>query len=106
MYCQFNAPHPTATPSDWSSEDWDGQKAKASEQCPLFDFNILEKQIQKTPQGRAQDISQDTMQDVTTDKQETDLVNGIQDLTLEPKLDVQNLTDILAPPPDVPRDKK
>ena len=43
--------------------------------------------------------------DVTTDKEETDLVNGIQDLMLEPKLDVQNLTDILAPPPDMPEVK-
>ena len=86
---------------DWSSKDWDGKKAKAREQCPLLDFNVLEMQIQKTLQDRAQDIPQDMMHDITTDKQETDLVNGIQDLMLEPKLDVQNSTDLLAPPPDV-----
>ena len=43
--------------------------------------------------------------DITIDKQETDLVNGIQDLTLESKLDVQNLTDVLAPPLDMPEVK-
>ena len=35
----------------------------------------------------------------------TDLVNGIQDLMLESKPDTQNLTDILAPPLDVPEVK-
>ena len=58
-YCQFDSPHPSATMSDWSSKDWDGEKAKARKQCPLLDFNILEKQIQKTLQDRAQDIPQD-----------------------------------------------
>ena len=105
IYCQFNAPHPSATLSDWSSEDWDGNKARAREQCPLLDFKILEKQIQEMLQDRAQDITQDTTHDVTTDKQETDLVNSIQDLMLEPKSDAQNLTYILAPPLDMPEVK-
>ena len=39
--------------------------------------------------------------DATVDKQETDLIDGIQDLTLKPKQDAQNVTDILAPPPEV-----
>ena len=39
------------------------------------------------------------------DKQETDLVNSIQDLTLEPKQDIQNSTDVLAPPLDAPESK-
>ena len=56
-------------------------------------------------QERAQDISQDTTLNITTDKQETNLVNGIQDLMLESKLDAQNLTDLLAPPLDVPEVK-
>ena len=105
MYCQFDAPHPSANLSDWSSKDWDGNKAEAREQCPLLDFKILEKQIQKTLQDRAQDIPQDMTHNVTTDKQETDLVNGIQDLTLESKSDAQNLTDVPAPPPDMPKVK-
>ena len=105
MYCQFDALHPSATLSDWSSEDWDGNKAKAREQYPLLDFKILEKQIQKTLQDRTQVIPQDTIHNVTIDKQETDLVNGIQDLMLESKLDTQNLTDIPAPPLDMPEEK-
>ena len=52
-------------------------------------------------QDRAQDILQDMTHDITTDKQETDLVNGIQDLRLESKSDAQNLTDVLAPPLDM-----
>ena len=96
-YCQFNTPHPSETPSDWSSEDWDGDKARAREQCPLLDFKILEKQIQKI----LQDTLEDMTHDVTTDKQETDLVNGIQDLMSESKLDTHNLTDIPALPLDV-----
>ena len=43
--------------------------------------------------------------DATADKQETDLVNSIQDLTLESKQDTQNLTDIPALPLDVPEVK-
>ena len=37
-YCKYDAPHPSTTLSDWSSEDWDGKKAKAREQHPLLDF--------------------------------------------------------------------
>ena len=43
--------------------------------------------------------------DATTDKLETDLVNSIQDLMLESKLDTQNSTDVPAPPLDVPEVK-
>ena len=94
-YCKYDAPHPSTTPSDSLSEDWDGKKAKAREQCPFLDLNILEKQIQKTLQDRAQDIPQDMTYDIATDKQETDLVNCLQDLMLELKLDIQNLTEVL-----------
>ena len=104
-YCKYDAPHPLATLSDWSSEDWDGDKAMAREQCPLLDFNLLEKQIQKTLQDRAKDIPQDTTHDNTIDKQETDLANGIWDLTLKEDANVQNLTDALAPPLDVSEEK-
>ena len=58
-YCKYNAPHPSPTPSDWSSEDWDGDKAKAREQRSLIDFKLLDNQIQDT----IQDITQDTSQD-------------------------------------------
>ena len=49
-YCKYDAPHPSTIPSDWLSEDWDGEKAKAREQHPLLDINLLEKQLQKTLQ--------------------------------------------------------
>ena len=37
-YCKYEAPYPSPEPSDWSSEDWDGEKAKAREQKSLIDF--------------------------------------------------------------------
>ena len=42
---------------------------------------------------------------ITIDKQETGLINGIQDPMLESKPDGQNSTDIPAPPLDVPEVK-
>ena len=105
MYCKFNAPHPSTTPSDWSSKDWDGNKAKARQQCSLLDFKLLEQQIQKTLQDRAQDTQQDMTHDATADKQETDLIDGIQYLTLELKQDIQDSTDIQAPLLDMPKAK-
>ena len=97
MYCKFDIPHPSITLSDWSSKDWDGRKAKAKEQMPLFDFRLQEQQLQKT--------LQDMTQDVVPDKQEMDLINRMQDLTLEQNQDMQNKTDILAPPLDMPEVK-
>ena len=38
IYCKYDAPHPSAIPSDWSSEDWDREKAKVREQKSLVDF--------------------------------------------------------------------
>ena len=101
MYCQLDAPQPSATPSDWSTQDWDGDKAKAREQYPFLTFKILEKQIHKTLQDRAHDVPQDTTLDITTDKQETNLVNDM----LESQSDSQNLTDELALRLDVPQVK-
>ena len=40
-----------------------------------------------------------------TDDQQPDLVNGMKDLTLHSKPDVQNLIDMPAPPPEVPEEK-
>ena len=45
MFCrhmyllQVQSPHPSPIPSDWSSKDWDGEKAKAREQRSLIDFD-------------------------------------------------------------------
>ena len=96
-YCAYNAPHPSPAPSDWSSEDWDWDKAKAKEQRLLINFKLLDTQ------------AQNTIQETMIDRQEKDLVNGIDNLmldadktapvdTLAPKLD---MTDILAPQPDM-----
>ena len=76
-YCKYDAQHPSATLSEWSSEDWDGKQAKAMEQCPLLNFNLLEKQLQKTLQDRAQDVPQDIPHDSIVDKQEVDLMKCI-----------------------------
>ena len=35
-YCKYEAPHPSPKPSDWSSEDWDREKAKVREQKSLI----------------------------------------------------------------------
>ena len=35
-YCEQGAPHPSPQGSDWSSEDWDGTKAKTREQNDLL----------------------------------------------------------------------
>ena len=37
-YCRQDAPHPSPIHSDWSSQDWDDDKAKAKEQKSLIDF--------------------------------------------------------------------
>ena len=37
-YCKYEAPHPSPVPSDWSSKDWDGEKAKVRQQKLLVDF--------------------------------------------------------------------
>ena len=102
-YCKYDAPHPSATPSDWSGEDWDGEKAKAREQCPLLNFNLLEKQLQKILQDRAPDVPQDVLHDSFKDRQEVDISKGLRSLTL--KEDTQNSTDALALLPDVSEKK-
>ena len=40
IYCKYEAPYPSPIPSDWWSEDWDGEKAKAREQRSLNDLNF------------------------------------------------------------------
>ena len=45
-------------------------------------------------------MPQDTRHNTAVDKQETHLIDGIQDLTLEPKQDIKNLTDIPVFPQD------
>ena len=90
-YCKQGAPHPSPQELDWSSEDWDGTKAKAREQTnSLMGYN--------TPRPHT-DIEQ------TTDVNEiafSKLQIGQSDLK-EEKLEV---TDSLIPPPltEMPED--
>ena len=39
-FCKQNTPHPSPIHSDWSSKDWDGDKAKAKEQKSLIDPDL------------------------------------------------------------------
>ena len=39
-FCRQQVPHPLPDQSDWSIEDWDGDKAKAREQNPIVKFDI------------------------------------------------------------------
>ena len=75
-YCKYDAPHPLTTPLDWSSEDWDGKKAKAREHCPLLDFNLLEKEIWKTLRDLTQDVSHNLLD--IDNKIEKDLTQDFQ----------------------------
>ena len=90
-YCKFDAPHSPTTPLDWSSEDWDGNKAKAREQCPLLDFNFLEKQIKKTLQDLIQDILLDLWDNDS--KIGKDWMKDMQALTLKEDMDTQTVAD-------------
>ena len=100
-YCKYDTPHPSMTPSDWSSEDWDGEKVKAREQCPLLDFNQLEKQLKQTLQDPIQDISQNTLDDHMVEKS---LSKDLQALTLNEDVDNQNLVDTQETRPEVLED--
>ena len=60
------------TPSDWFSEDWDGEKAKAREQCSLIDYKQLEQQLRQTLQDPIQDVSPKTLDDNTLEKSLSD----------------------------------
>ena len=46
-FCRQQASHPLLVQSDWSSEDWDGDKAKDREQNPLLSFDIPKPETDK-----------------------------------------------------------
>ena len=55
-YCKQDAPHPSPVNSDWSSEDWNGNKARAREtNKSLIDFEALN---QKTDMEKTMDIDE------------------------------------------------
>ena len=86
-------------PSDWSSKDWNGDKAKVREQHSLIDFNQLERQLNQTLQNSTQDTSLETLHDKTPDKKLTD---NFQAMTLSEGKNRQDLpnnqTDKLEAP--------
>ena len=85
-YGTCNAPHISPAPSDWSGQDWDGDKANVREQRSLIDIKLVDAQVQ------------DTTWETMLDRQEKELVNGVDNLMLDQ--DKTALTDTLAPPPD------
>ena len=90
-YCKDEAPHPSPVQSNRSSEDWDGNKAKAKEQKSLIDF--------KPPKPD----SDKELTDQLTDVRQVILVDDIpfQNLTTgqdKPKKEPQETTNTLVPP--------
>ena len=82
--CKYETPHPSPTPSDWSSKDWDGEKAKAMEQRSLIAFDPPKPDLRQMTNS--------------------EIVNNlpIQNLTIQEdkKEEVPEITDTLVPPPE------
>ena len=86
-YCKQGAQNPSPQNSDWSSEDWDGDKAKAREQSKsLIDFS--------DPKHRM-----DTEQTTDLDKVSFSKLQIGQDDQREEPLEVM---ESLVPPPPPP----
>ena len=47
-HCKYEVPHPSPIPSVWSSEDWDGEKAKAREWRSLIDSDPPKPDLRQT----------------------------------------------------------
>ena len=47
-FCRQQVPHPSPNQSDWSSKDWDGEKAKAKEQNPFFKSDTLKTEAENS----------------------------------------------------------
>ena len=88
-YCKYDTPHPSPVPSDWSSEDRDGDKARNREQKSLID-TLLDKETQ----------------DGTQEKQEKHLISDLENLTLEQDKTTPNMTDTLIPPLETLEEKQ
>ena len=52
-------------------------------------------------QDRKQDTPQDMTHDITKNEQDTELIIGVQSLTLELQSDMQNLMDAMTSPSDM-----
>ena len=93
--CKHEASHPSPVHSDWSSEDWDGDKAKAKEQKSLIDFELPKPDSDKE------------LTDQLTDVRKVILVDDIpfQNLTMgqdKPKVEPLEATSTLIPSPVAP----
>ena len=84
-YCKHVAPHPSPIQIDWSSEDWDGEKAKAWEQTSLIDFDPPKPDSKQT-------INLETADDLPIQN-----LSIHEDQKEEESLEV---TDVLVPPPE------
>ena len=71
-YCKYEAPHPSQVPSEWSSKDWDGDKAKAKSKSHLLTSCHLKQKMT----GK--------VMDVTLEKQEMEMTTDLQRLTIQP----------------------
>ena len=60
VWCKQQAPHPLPVQLDWSSEDWDGNKAKARGQGSLMIF--------KFPKPEAHKLTLDLIDDIPIQK--------------------------------------
>ena len=47
LCCRQDALHPSPIHSNWASEEWDGDKAKAKEQKTLIDFDVPTQKLGK-----------------------------------------------------------
>ena len=70
FYCKDQAPLPFPVHSDWSSKDWDDDKAKAKEQKSLIDFKLPEPNNEKgtdqqTDVGKVKEVDDLPFQNLT-----------------------------------------
>ena len=79
-YCKYDTPHPLTLPSDWSSKDWNRDKAKAREHCSLLDFDKLEQQLNQTLQNSVHNTLLETLHDKMPDKK---LMDDFQAMSLK-----------------------
>ena len=82
-YCKYDAPHLSPVPSDWSSKDWYGDKARNREQRSLID-TLLDKE------------TGDKMQE----KQEKHLISDLENVMLKQDKTTLNMTNRLILPLD------
>ena len=93
-YCKHDAPHPSPVHSDWSSEDWDGNKAKARQQESLIDFTPSNPKT-VTP-----------VMDSNFCQQEAEIATKLQNVTLRQEEVRPEIIDTLVLPPEETTDRR